>query len=307
MPPLRSIVDVDDLSDAEILDILDQAESMRCGEAPPRRAGLVAGLMFEEPSVRTKFGFAAAAARAGGTSIELPLPYREPTMSGSETLADLILAVSGYVSVIICRFSNVAAIDEVARASLVPVINGGAASVSHPSQALIDLFAMRRHFGHVDGLRIGIMGDIATSRSAKSLMRLMARNDPAEVRLMHPGAGTLDLQEMHVAVPASMGARWRDLGAHRDLQGLDVIYMAGFPAGNELQQKDPERLGERSRLSISREVARDLAEHALILCPMPRIDEIAPDLDGHPAMGMFRQSQDGLHVRRALLGFVTGA
>ncbi len=296
----RHLLDVDDLSDGDIESILAHAERLRSGEAPPNRAGTVLGLIFEEPSVRTKFGFAAAMARMGGTPIEVALPYQEAQMSGRESLADLVRSVGGYAHCLVARCATAAAAHEIATHAPVPVISAGTGGTAHPTQALIDLFAIRRRFDRLDGLRVGVMGDISSSRCARSLLRLLARFPIQEMRLVHPGA---PMSPGSLGVDLLSQTEWRDLGATPDLTGLDVIYMPGFPAGGGPLAQDAERKRLRQMMQVDEKAVAPLADGVLILSPMPRVDEIAVELDDHPALGMFQQSQDGIYLRVALLDF----
>jgi aspartate carbamoyltransferase catalytic subunit len=300
----RHLIDIGDHESAEIAAILDEAEALRRGKAPPQLSGHVMGLCFEHPSCRTQFGFKTAMGRLGGTAVELPPPYRQPAMSGHESWADLVRSVGAYAHVLVVRAAAMATLEEIARHAPVPVVNAGAGQQTHPTQSLIDLFAIRRRFGGVDGLRIGLMGELATSRSALSLLRLLARYRPAEMRLIHPGpSAPLD----RIAATATDPSVWRDRGPDPDLSGLDVVYMAGFPAGAGELASDPVRRVLRQRLALTPDKAERIAAGALILCPLPRIDEIAPELDTHPAMAMFQQSEDGLWVRMAVVGALSCA
>lgn len=304
MLPPRHILDVDDLARGEIDALMDHAKRMKFGEQPSKHAGRVIGLLFGEPSVRTRFGFSVAAARLGVAAIDMPLPYLQSAMSARESWADWALSIGNYPDVIVARCSSSETFEAVVAHSAVPVVNAGSGRDAHPTQALIDLFAMDARFGRIDGLRIGIMGDLSSSRCAKSLMRLLARYAPAEVRLMHPGEPRSLLSELQLKSPAGPSGRWRDLGARRDLSSLDVVYMAGFPAGPADLKQDAERIRLRRELSVDRAAAEVLPSSAIILCPMPRVDEIGHDLDDHPTMGMFCQSREGLYVRMAVMHHV---
>ena len=180
-----------------------------------------------------------------------------------------------------------------------PVINAGAGGTQHPTQALIDVFAMHQRFGGVDGLRIGLMGDLSCSRSARSLLRLLARYEPKELRLLHPG-GPLTPETLAFLRRELTGAMWGRRPISRAwMSSTWQVSCGGGPLAN-----DPERREIRARLSLNRSNVSGLLLKALILCPMPLIDEISRELDDAPEMGMFQQSMDGLDYVWLCFAFV---
>lgn len=288
-----SLLRVADLSRESMLGLLDRAEWLRANPADwPSFARKSVGLFFLQPSTRTRLGFTAAAQRLGcGTACLSEVRFTEG-MSAAETLEDAVRSVSGYFSVIVLRHADPASVTAVATCAGAAVVNAGSGADEHPTQALIDLFALRSVRHDLAGLRIGIVGDLAGSRAARSLLQALSHFSPAEVRLISP-------QDRRLPAEFRGELRFPTCESERlCLERLDAVYVAGLPEGT-----GEERLGEdvRTRFRLTPETARALPGDAVILCPLPRIDEIDHALDSDPRARYFTQSQDGLFVRAAVL------
>jgi aspartate carbamoyltransferase catalytic subunit len=214
-------------------------------------------------------------------------------MSEGEAPIDAFRSVAGYCDAVVLRHRDEEAFRTILAVSPVPVINGGCGTTHHPTQSLIDLFYIRARLGQLDDLRIGLVGDLASSRAARSLVAALRYFRVRELRLMAPADRQLE--------PSALGT---DLAGcthfldSLDLQGLNVLYMTGFPRGIGAHQA-PRSL--RWKLRLTKKLAQKLPSSALILCPLPRIDEIARDVDDLPQAEYFEQSHCGLFVRMALI------
>ena len=163
-PLPRHLFSIDDLGREGILAILDRAEKLHAEPPDPRRfAGRILGLLFLQPSTRTRFGFHAAMARLGGTAIELQETKLQPGMTRAESLADTVRCVSAYCDVIVLRHSSTATVEQAMAVSAVPVINGGSGTEHHPTQTLIDLFTIRRRLGRLDAAFFTMNGVISVA------------------------------------------------------------------------------------------------------------------------------------------------
>jgi len=292
---IRHFLDIDELSRGEILAALDRAEEFhRCRpERPLPMTGKVVGLFFFQPSTRTRIGFHAATTRLGGTAIELTDTRYEEGMSAAETPLDTFRSVSSYCDVIILRHRDEGEFQQMVRHSSVPIVNGGCGTSSHPTQTLLDLFAIRSHFGCIERLRIGLVGDLASSRAAKSLLKALKHFPLAELRLMAPEGrwGSNDVTANH---PHSTLRRLSSVS----VEGLDVVYMAGFPAkqGTGINNEST-----RASFRLGIDLARELRPGSIVLDPLPRIDEISPSIDELPQARYFEQSRLALFVRMSVL------
>jgi aspartate carbamoyltransferase catalytic subunit len=246
------------------------------------RAPLV-GLLFLEVSLRTRVGFAAAAARLGGQAIEVN-ERRASAMAMPESWADTLRVISGTVDLVVARPGR-----QLDRAQLRPslassYLNGGdvGADSEHPSQALIDLYAIEQACGPVSQLTIAICGDLRM-RAVRSLNRLFTRFPPRQlVQISDPR-----LQDEASGVHLECRSPW-------ELDDVDVLYVAGIPHGG-LDEPG------RARLRVDRRALEALPRGAVVLSPMPVIDEIATTARADPRVRMFRQSDDAVFVRMALI------
>ncbi len=274
--------------------ILQRAEELshECNSSY-RPSNKVLGLLFFQPSTRTHFGFHAAIARLGGTGISLCERRYESAMSRAESPVDTVRSVSAYCDALVLRHGEPSVFKQAMDAAEVPVINGGCGADRHPTQALIDLYAIRSSIGRLEGLHVGLAGDLATSRAARSLIRALTYFSPAELRLMLPAERPILAPELE----RFSGRVVRSLD-YLDLTDLDVLYMAGFPEGVG-NMKVSDRVRSQFRLTLAR--ARKLCDRTSLLCPLPRIDEIAEAVDSLPQSRYFEQSAQGLFVRMALL------
>lgn len=276
------VAGVDDLGTEQIRHILSRATALRAG-APSRlpRPPLV-GLLFLEDSLRTRAGFAAAAARLGGQSIDV-VERRGNAAAVPEGWADTLRVVSGYVDLVVARPGRPLDVAQLKPMLVSSFLNGGDAGRhgEHPSQALIDLYAIERARGPVSELTVAVCGDLRM-RAVRSLLRLFARFPPRRL---------VTITDPHLAdddgLPAEQRKPW-------DIEDVDVLYVAGIPHG-ALDEPG------RARLRVDRKALAALPPGAVVLSPMPVIDEIASNARDDPRIGMFRQSDDALFVRMALI------
>ncbi len=289
---MRSLLTISDLSDEDLDGILQRAGELRRGEAhrAPRQSRLVA-LLFFEPSLRTRIGFAAAAARLGWQSIEVTERRHSPT-SMLESWFDTLRVVSSYADVVVTRPGEPLNREELTCASRCPVINGGDTGLSaqHPTQALLDVFAIQEIAGPLAGISIAIVGD-PRMRAVRSLLELFTRQPPATLSLI---ADPEHAREVRLPETLQSKARFT---SWESLEDVDVIYVAGIPHASL-------PLGRREALLVTAARVERLPPRCIILSPMPVIDEIASEVRLLPRIRMYEQSDLGLFVRMAILEHV---
>ncbi len=294
----RHLLTLQDLDAVEVTRILDRAAVFASTDVEASLpCPTVIGLLFFQPSTRTRIGFAVAAARLGGTSVEIQETKYLPGMLEPESLEDTVRVVGDYCDVLVLRHDSVDAFQAALQVAPVPVICGGAGQRYHPTQTLVDLYAIRKHLGRLDSLRIGLVGDLHTSRSAHSLLRALAWYGPEEVRLMAP-AGREPEGCVLEGLPASVKCTSRD---QLDAKDLDVLYMAGMPPGTGEERFDDATLAD---FYLTPERLTELPESGVVLCALPRTGEIDPRVDSDSRAVYFEQSADGLFVRMAVLEHV---
>jgi aspartate carbamoyltransferase catalytic subunit len=279
----RRLHGVGDLSDDDIQVILDRAGELAAGAAPARRTGVV-GLAFFETSLRTRVGFEVAAVRTGLHPVVVD-GRRASSASMPESLHDTVRVLAGYVDGLIVRSSRPSPLLAGAMSGNRAWLNAGdgGTDAEHPSQALIDVFAMERLRGPITTLRVAICGDLRM-RAARSLTRLLERLGAAEIVAV-TDPSLQDGGSERLALPVRE--------AH-DLADVDVLYAAGIPHGTA-----PEPV--RNALRVDRLMLETLPSDAIVLSPMPIIDEVAGSARGDARMRYLEQSDAALHVRIALL------
>jgi aspartate carbamoyltransferase catalytic subunit len=259
-----------------------------------RREPFSIGLLFLEPSLRTRAGFAVAAARLGGTPIDVQELRWGPAMSATESFTDTIRTLTGMVDVAVVRTPFRVDRNVVGEAAIAPYVNAGDGNGDHPTQTLIDLLAIEER-GSVHDLRIGLCGDLRM-RAARSLLKLLNRVPPKRLVLMAPeGRGDPGLE----LAPALLSRTVKH--DHADFRDIDVLYMVGLPAGEGEQRL---RTEARASFALTAQRLRELPPESIVLSPMPVIDEIAPEARTDPRIRMFAQSDRGVEVRMAVLSWL---
>ena len=266
-----------------------------------RLNGSVMAALFYEPSTRTRLSFEAAMLRLGGSTMGTDNAREFSSTAKGETLEDTIRIVSGYADVIVLRHNEEGAAKRAAGVSSVPIINAGDGPGQHPTQALLDLYTIRQELSHVDGIRIAMVGDLANGRTVRSLTYLLSKFKDIKIWFVAPPQVAMreDLKE-HLTEHNIPWVETEDLDAV--LPEVDVVYQTRIqkerfadPAAY-LALKGIYRIDNRS-LGLMR-------KYSIVMHPLPRVDEIAPEVDSDPRAAYFRQAHNGLHIRMALLNIL---
>lgn len=290
--PVRRLLGIGDLSDAEINAVLHRAAGL-VGGAPPSSLSGVLGIGMFETSLRTRTGFASAAYRLGLGVIEVDA-RRSSEISMPESLVDTVRTLSGYADALVVRAPGPASLLSAAARADVPWLNAGdrGRTAEHPSQALIDVFAMEQLAGPVGELHVAVCGDLRM-RSARSLLTLLALRQPRRLTLLtHPELS--DGFELPPALEPITSQR-----THAALHDIAVLMVVGIPHGAATEPV-------RTALRVDNEMLASAPADAVILSPMPIIDEIASSARGDHRMRYFEQSDLGLFVRIALVELLFG-
>lgn len=257
--------------------------------------------LFYEPSTRTRFSFESAMLRLGGQVISTENAGEFSSAAKGETLEDTIRIVNHYADVIVLRHPIRGASARAARVSDIPVINAGDGAGQHPTQALIDLFTIEKELGDIDGLHIAFVGDLKNGRTVRSLIYLLGKYKHISVTLVSPKALRIgdDLKEYmnRHGVSCTEEERW-----DRALKTADVVYQTRIQKERFGSLKEYMKFKGEYILTL-KEVAK-MKRKAIIMHPLPRIDEIAVEVDASPKAAYFRQAKHGVAVRMALLKFL---
>jgi aspartate carbamoyltransferase catalytic subunit len=249
--------------------------------------GRILASVFYEPSTRTRFSFEAAMLRLGGQVLSAESAATGSSAAKGESLEDAVRIIGGYADLIVLRHPEVGAAARAARVSPVPVINAGDGAGHHPTQALLDLYTIRKECGR---LKFG--------RTARSLALLLARYPGNELTLVSPDELRLGEDVRQELLRSGVSVRdERDLSSA--VGGADVLYQTRIQRERFASLTEYERV--RSISVVDPGLMRRLPEHAILMHPLPRLDEIDQAVDGDPRAAYFRQARNGLFVRMAVL------
>jgi aspartate carbamoyltransferase catalytic subunit len=296
----RNIISPREFSKDEILFVLDVAEQFEDFKEPILQGRILAALFFE-PSTRTRLSFESAMHRLGGHCLGFADKGVSSVAKG-ESLNDTIRVVEGYCDAIVLRHPLQGSARVAAEATDLPVINGGDGANQHPTQTLLDLYTIRKEKERVDGLKIGFVGDLKYGRAVHSLVETLCHFD-VELTLISPKS--LRLPKQLLEQLDQVGISWKEdteiLPAAAD---LDILYTTRIQQERFPDPLDYERV--KSVYQVGRDLLEDVQDSLTIMHPLPRVTEIDPNLDDYPRAAYFRQSANGVTVRKALLALVLG-
>jgi aspartate carbamoyltransferase catalytic subunit len=300
----RHVISIADFSREDILQIIAAARRMEESPPPDLFAGKLMATLFFEPSTRTRLSFEAAIQRLGGRVIGFSDAASSSAKKG-ESLADTIRMVEQYAHVVVMRHPRDGAARLATEVSRVPVVNGGDGANQHPTQTFLDLYTIVRHFPElVDGRRLTVAfaGDLKYGRTVHSLLTAL-HHFPCEVLLVAPRG--LEMPAHHVAEAQAHGVTVRAVATLQEaIDGSDVLYMTRL---QEERFPDPLEFDHvKATYRVQASMLRSAKPSMRILHPLPRVNEIAQDVDATPHAVYFAQAGNGLPVRQALLGLILG-
>lgn len=295
---MDSLLNMDQLSRQQIECLLKHAQEMEHGNydrEAARRKILVP--LFFEPSTRTRLSFETAMLRLGGQTLHVP-HLNDLAVSKGESFQDTIRVVSGFGDIIVLRHADDAAVYFAEKYSIVPIINGGNGCDEHPTQTLLDLYTIYKEKKQIDGLNIALVGDLKHARTMHSLIKGLSHYritlfliSPHELRAPKPLLELL--RERNVSFIESRSLE-------KVIWEVDVIYTVML---QHHRIKEPDTL-ERLRheyYRITPEMLKSGKQNVSILHPLVRMSEVAVEVDDLPNAAYFRQAQNGVFVRMALL------
>jgi len=297
---LRDVIVIGDLSNQEIEHIFHIADDMAgiISSGSPRLCnGKILATLFYEPSTRTRLSFESAMLRLGGSVLGFAEPGSTSVAKG-ETLADTARVIAEYADIIVIRHPYAGSARVVADYANIPVINGGDGSHQHPTQTLYDLYTINKHLGRIGDLKVGLCGDLRFGRTVHSLSYALARFGSEIVCIAPEG---LEMPE-HVLQRLDLKFNLKVKYAEKleDVIGdLDVLYMTRIQ--KERLPEDVDYKTVAGKYVINKELMSKAKKQMILLHPLPRVDEIAYELDDDQRSFYFRQSAYGVRVRMAIL------
>ena len=261
--------------------------------------GKVMATLFFEPSTRTRLSFESSMLRLGGSVLGFHSADVSSVKKG-ETLADTIRTVSNYADVIVIRHGSEGAAKLAQKFSSVPVINAGSGSQEHPTQALLDILTMKELMGKIDGLSIGLTGDLKHGRTVHSLAFLLSNYNcdlyfisPEQLKMQYRVIDALIRKQ----VPFKETKRFKTT-----IPLLDVLYMTRIQKERFVDVEEYEKV--KNAFILTQTEVQTLKEKMIIMHPLPRVNEITPDIDSDPRAAYFQQTYYGLMLRKALLAVI---
>lgn len=302
---MRHLIDPLDFSVEEIDSLLHLADRIVANPTAFQNvcAHKKLATLFYEPSTRTRLSFEAAMLNLGGSVLGFASADSSSASKG-ESVADTIRVISGYADIAAMRHPKEGAPLRAARYSRIPVINAGDGGHQHPTQTLTDLMTIRRRKGRLSGLTIGLCGDLKFGRTVHSLIKSLSRYEGMRFILISP-------EELRVPdyviteVLEPRGIPYEQISSLEDaMPHLDILYMTRVQRERFFNEEDYIRLKDTYILTTDKMALAkpDMA----VLHPLPRVNEIALDVDDDPRAAYFEQAQNGVYVRMALIMTLLG-
>ena len=280
----------------------DEMRSMveRFGKANLLEGKILANV-FYEPSTRTSSSFQAAMLRLGGRVLAINEVVYSSVTKG-ESLPDTVRTLECYCDVIVLRHPEVGAAATAARYARKPVINAGDGVGEHPTQALLDLYTIERDLGRLDGLKVAMVGDLKYGRTVHSLTRLLSQYNTS---FAFVSPSNLRLPAEHLNEVREAGLPYEETeDVHRVIGDADVLYVTRVQRERFADQAEYEAV--KSFYVIDPELMAKAQERMVLMHPLPRVGEISYQVDEDPRAAYFRQMENGLYIRMALLAAVLG-
>ena len=294
------LITMDDMTNEEIVSLLDDAERLlpvaHGEEFLPLLQGKLLANMFFEPSTRTRMSFETAMKRLGGDVVNLGDVKSSSAVKG-ETLYDTMRMVDGYCDIAALRHPRQGAAQYAADACDIPIMNGGDGAGHHPTQTLLDLFTIRQAHGRLNGLTVALVGDLRYGRTVHSLSHALARFD-CELIFISPNQ--LSMPTDIVSDLTESGAKITETDdLYSAIPEVDVIYMTRIQ-----KERFPDDDEYAKVAGIYKLTAADLTAakgEMIVMHPLPRVDEISPDVDASRHARYFEQAFNGVVARMALM------
>ncbi|MGA3405097.1 MAG: aspartate carbamoyltransferase [Candidatus Bathyarchaeia archaeon] len=299
----RDIVSIRDFSREEIDYVLEMTDVIEpiAKNGSHTLDGKIMATLFFEPSTRTRLSFESAMYRYGGNCIGFAEPKVASVQKG-ENLADTVRTVENYADILVIRHPLEGAARLAAEFAAIPVINAGTGAEEHPTQAMLDLYTMRKELGKIDGLNVALAGDLRYGRTVHSLAYALSLYN-INLYLVSPSLLKMRKEVLEEVKKRVKVEELEELS--KIMSQIDVLYMT------RIQKERFGSLDDYEKVSGSYRLTADDLSHTkkemIVMHPLPRVDEIAYDVDSTPHSKYFKQVWYGLLVRMSLIGLVLRA
>ena len=297
----KSLISIGDFTKEEILHVLETAKEFELNREQNFLEGKVIASLFFEPSTRTRLSFETAINRLGAKVIGFS-DATNTSQSKGETLKDTIKMVNNYVDMIVMRHPLEGSSRYASEVADVPVVNAGDGANQHPSQTLLDLYSILQTQGTLEGLTINMVGDLKYGRTTHSLLQAMSHFNtkfiftaPEELKMPKEYKQFLDSKGIEYIETTSIDEYLND---------CDILYMTRVQQERFTDPMEYERVKDVYTLSAG--MLGNVKENMKILHPLPRVTEITQDVDETPYAYYFKQAENGLYVRMAIISYLLG-
>jgi len=306
MEKLKHVISARQFDDPEfLLGLFESANRMERDDVfraltGPLRGRILATLFFE-PSTRTRFSFEAAMQKLGGGVLTAENARTNSSATKGESIGDTVRVVSAYANVIAIRHYEEGAAEAASKISPVPIINVGDGSGEHPTQALADIYTIKKELGWLNGLRVALVGDLLYGRTIHSLLPMLSLYRGLTIDLISPSQLRLPLRYREYlaekGIPFHEGEKLEGV-----IEQADVAYITRVQRERFASQEDYDAV--KDVYVIDAETANRMRPEAIIMHALPRVNEISPDVDSNARAAYFRQAKNGLYIRMALLKYL---
>jgi aspartate carbamoyltransferase catalytic subunit len=297
----RSLVSIDDLTTGEIMKILKLAAEFEKSPVQEILHGKVVATLFFEPSTRTRLSFESAVSKLGGKVIGFT-DSSTSSVSKGETLNDTIRTVNNYVDMIVMRHPIEGSARYASEISTVPVINAGDGANQHPTQTLLDLYSILKTQGSLDNLNICMVGDLKYGRTVHSLLMAMSRWNTS-FNFVAPEE--LKMPEEYKLCLNNLGLKYNETAELQDvINQADIIYMTRVQKERFSDPIEYEKV--KNAYVLHDHMLADTKPGMKILHPLPRVNEINPDVDSNTKAYYFEQALNGVYTRQAIICTLLG-
>ncbi|KQC09772.1 MAG: hypothetical protein APR54_00250 [Candidatus Cloacimonas sp. SDB] len=298
---MKNMISMRDLSKKDILHLMEIAAKIEDGEIVPDLKGRLAALLFFEPSTRTMFSFDTAVKRMNGSTIIMSGTKNTSSKKG-ETFADTLQTIAQYSDIIIMRTPVEGAARYASEIVNIPVVNAGDGANQHPTQALLDLYSIMKTQGTLEGLKVGLAGDLRFGRTVHSLAQALSLFG-VQFKFISPS-----FLQMPEYIKDDLEARKIKFTELDDIEGniddLDILYVTRIQKERFADPEDYENL--KGSYILKKSMLDNVKTNFKVMHPLPRVDEINTDVDDTKYAYYFPQAKNGVFTRQALIAILLG-
>ena len=304
---MKHIISAKQFSKEEIEKILSRASEMEesCKKKNIKQIlqDKIVACIFFEPSTRTRLSFETAALKLGAKVISAENAMENSSTFKGESIEDTIKILCSYADVIVIRHPVAGTLEKAVKVTTQPLLNAGDGANQHPSQGFLDLYTIKKEHGRLINLNIGFGGDLLNSRTLRSLLPLLRLYEGNKFYFISPKE--LELPRNFIQELKDSGVLFEELHSLEEaLPYLDVLYMTRVQKERFTNISDYEKV--KDLFILKKEYLKNMKNTAIILHPLPKINEIETAVDADPRAAYFRQAQNGLYIRMALLCYALG-